>query len=185
MALMSFLFEFFPVLVFVIAWGVYDLFVATAATIVCMVAQMIWLLARKKPISKIQIASLVLVLVLGGATLILQDGAFIKVKPTVLYWAVAIVFAGAALLSKKNLAKQLMGNAVDAENRLPESVWRGVNAVWIAFFAMLGALNLFVVSAFSEEVWVFFKFFGVMGLMFLFFLGQGIYLHKRLEKITP
>jgi intracellular septation protein len=52
---------------------------------------------------------------------------------------------------------------------------------WVAFFAGMGVLNLYVAFTFSEEVWVNFKLFGGMGLMLLFVIGQSIVLSRYME----
>ena len=52
---------------------------------------------------------------------------------------------------------------------------------WVGFFLAMGGLNLFVAYQFSEEVWVNFKLFGGMGLMFAFVLAQGVVLARYME----
>ncbi|MEN9986724.1 MAG: hypothetical protein RI925_2226, partial [Pseudomonadota bacterium] len=64
---------------------------------------------------------------------------------------------------------------------LPEPVWKRLVLAWVAFFAGMGVLNLYVAFTFSEEVWVNFKLFGGMGLMLLFVIGQSIVLSRYME----
>ena len=64
---------------------------------------------------------------------------------------------------------------------LPEPVWKRLVLAWVAFFAGMGVLNLYVAFTFSEEVWVNFKLFGGMGLMLLFVLGQSVVLARYME----
>ena len=53
-----------------------------------------------------------------------------------------------------------------------------------AFFAVMGALNLWIAYQFDTDTWVTFKLFGGMGLMFLFVLGQALYI-SRFVKDAP
>src|SRR5260221_10224813 len=61
--------------------------------------------------------SLAIIVVFGGATLILRDETFIKWKPSVLYWLAGIVFLG-GLAFRTNLVKAGMGRGFT----LPEPV---------------------------------------------------------------
>jgi intracellular septation protein len=42
-------------------------------------------------------------------------------------------------------------------------------------------INLYVAFTFSTETWVDFKTFGLMGLMFVFIIGQTLYLSKYIK----
>jgi intracellular septation protein len=53
---------------------------------------------------------------------------------------------------------------------------------WAVFFAAMGAINLYVAFNFSEQAWVDFKLFGMLGLTFVFIIGQGIYMSKYMPK---
>ncbi|MCW5626446.1 MAG: septation protein A [Burkholderiales bacterium] len=147
---------------------------ATALAIVATVGQVLFLLARGKKVDKMLWIGLAIIVVMGGATLILRDATFIMWKPTVLYWAFAAVLLGARLLFRKNLMQAMMGKQLE----LPESVWSGVNLSWAGFFLVMGALNLLVAFNFSEQTWVTFKLFGGMGLMLVFAIGQGLILSR-------
>lgn len=81
------------------------------------------------------------------------------------------------LVFKKNGIQSMMG----AQMVLPDSIWRGVNYSWVAFFAFMGSLNLWVAFNFSTATWVNFKLFGGMGLMVFFVLAQAVYLNKHIK----
>src|SRR6266700_2661669 len=115
---MKFLFDFFPVILFFVAYKVTDIFVATGVAIAAAVVQIGWALARRHKISGMQWTSLVVIVLFGGATLILRDETFIKWKPTVLYWLAGAVFL-VALAFGKNLVKSVMSEGLE----LPEPVW--------------------------------------------------------------
>jgi intracellular septation protein len=154
---------------------------ATVVVIVATLAQVIYLKLRGQKIDTMLWVSLGLVTVLGGATIYFHSEAFIKWKPSVLYWVMALALALSPLLAGKNLVKALMG----AQIELPEPVWTRLNVAWVLFFAAMGAVNLWVAYSFDTATWVQYKLFGGMGLMFLFMLGQGLYIHKHLPPVAP
>ncbi|MDP2882321.1 MAG: septation protein A [Azonexus sp.] len=151
---------------------------ATVVVIVATVAQIAWVHFRHGKVDKMLWVSLVLVVVFGGMTLAFQNEAFIKWKPTILYWVFAGSMAFSAYVLRKNAIKAMLGEQLT----LPEPVWAKVNLSWIAFFAAMGALNLIVAFNFSTDAWVNFKLFGGMGLMLVFMLGQGMLLSKYIEE---
>ena len=81
----------------------------------------------------------------------------------------------------KNLIRSLMG----AQIELPASVWPRLNFAWIAFFGLMGALNLYVAYSYSTSTWVNFKLFGGIGLMLLFTLLQGVYISRHVADDEP
>ena len=151
---------------------------ATVVVIAATVAQIIWVQLRHGKVDKMLWVSLILVVVFGGLTLAFQNEAFIKWKPTILYWVFAGSMAFSAFVFKKNAIRAMLGEQLT----LPEPVWAKVNLSWIAFFLVMGALNLIIAFNFSTDTWVNFKLFGGMGLMLVFVLGQGMLLSKYVEE---
>ena len=151
---------------------------ATVVVILATVAQIAWVHFRHGKVDKMLWISLGLVVVFGGLTLVFQNEAFIKWKPTILYWVFAVSLAFSALILKKNPMKAMLGEQLT----LPEPVWNKVNLSWIAFFAVMGVLNLVIAFNFPTDTWVNFKLFGGMGLMLVFVLGQGMLLSKYIEE---
>ena len=149
---------------------------ATVVVIAATLAQVTWLAARKQRIDTMLWVSLGLVVVLGGATVWLQSETFIKWKPTGLYWIMGLSLGLSQWLFGKNLLRALMG----AQMELPERIWVRLNLAWVAFFGVMGALNLWVAYSFSTATWVNFKLFGGIGLMLLFVLAQGLVLSRYL-----
>src|SRR5215510_8888519 len=127
---MKFLFDFLPVGVFFVAWNLYDIFVATAAAIVTTVAQVAWMWLRHRKVDNMLWVTLAIMVVFGGATLALRDPTFIKLKPTVLYWAFAGALIGYQAIAGKNLIRLLMEKSMT----LPDVVWRKLNLSWAGFF---------------------------------------------------
>lgn len=150
---------------------------ATLVVIVATMAQILILLARGKKIDMMLWISLALVVVLGGATVWFHSETFIKWKPSVLYWAMGLSFWISQTFFRKNLLQAMMG----AQLELPSGVWQRLNFAWIAFFALMGLLNLYVAYSFDTATWVNFKLFGGMGLMLVFTLAQGVYLSRHLK----
>ncbi len=110
--------------------------------------------------------------------LLLHDEAFIKVKPTALYWLFALVLLFSRILFKKNLIRSLM----EEKMRLPDRIWDQMNLTWSIFFILLGILNLYVAWNFNTDTWVNFKLFGATGLMLIFIILQAVIVSKH---ITP
>jgi len=174
---MKFLFDFFPVILFFIAFKVADIYVATGVAIAATFVQVGWLKLRGRWVEPMLWASLAIIAVFGGATLVLQDETFIKWKPTVLYWLFGMVLAGALVL-RRNLIRMMLSEQV----QLPDPVWSRLNWSWIGFFVFMGALNLYVAYNYSTDHWVNFKLFGGMGLMLVFVLAQALVLSRFIEE---
>ncbi|MBC8058372.1 MAG: septation protein A [Rhizobiales bacterium] len=152
---------------------------ALLATVVVIIAtgiQITYLLARGKKVDMMLWATFGLVVVLGGATIWFHNPTFIKWKPSVLYWAMGLAFWISQAIFGKNLLQTLMGQQLT----LPAPVWQRLNFAWIAFFGLLGLLNLYVAYTFTISTWFTFKAFGVTGLMLVFMLAQGFYISKHL-----
>jgi intracellular septation protein len=171
---MKFLFDLLPVGLFFVSIFLWDIFVATAVAIATSIAQVAWLKLRKKKVEPMVWASLAIILVFGGLTLYLRDKTFILWKPTVLYWLFAVVLSAAALMGR-NLIRNLLSDQM----QLPDAMWTRLNWSWVAFFAFMGCVNLYVAFNYSEKVWASFKLFGGMGMMFLFVIVQSLFLAKH------
>lgn len=151
---------------------------ATVAVIIASIIQIAWVKIRHGQVEKTLWISAVLVVILGGFTLYLQDDAFIKWKPSILYW----LFAAAILIGQWFLNKNIIRAMMDKNIELPEHVWRYMNLSWAWFFIGLGFLNLFVAKTFSTDTWATFKLFGATGIMFVFIIAQMLMIQKYLPK---
>lgn len=154
---------------------------ATVVVIVATLAQVLWLKSRGRRVDTMLWVSLVLVVVLGGATIYFQSETFIKWKPTVLYWAMGAALALAPLLAGRNLLQMLLGEQL----QLPAPIWARLNLAWVGFFLVMGALNLWVAYRFSTDAWVNFKLFGSLGLTLIFTIAQGLVLARYLDSTAP
>jgi len=178
---MKFLLDFFPILLFFLAYQVWDIYIATAVAIAAAVLQVGWQRLRHGRVETMQAITLGLLVLFGGLTLLLRDPVFIKWKPTIVNWLFAVAFLVTAYVGERSLLQRMMGHAVS----LPAAIWRRLNWAWIAFFAAMGVLNLIVAYQFPEDVWVKFKLFGLMGLTLVFVVAQAPYLAKHMEAETP
>ena len=175
---MKFLFDLFPVILFFAAFKFADIYVATGVAIAATIVQVGWLKLRGKKVETMLWASLVIIVVFGGATLLLQDETFIKWKPTVLYWLFGLVLAGSAVIFRRNLIRSVLSEQM----QLPDPVWSRLNWSWVGFFVFMGAANLYVAYNYSTDLWVNFKLFGGMGLMIVFVVIQSVFLAKYVEE---
>ena len=174
---MKFLFDFFPILLFFAAYKYADIYVATGVAIVASIAQVGYSWFKHHRVETMQWITLALIVVFGGATLLLKDEMFIKWKPTVLNWMFAAAFLGSQYIGKKNLAERMLTASIS----LPLYMWARVNLSWVTFFMLLGAANLYVVYNFDTDTWVNFKLFGMMGLTIAFILLQAVFLSRHMK----
>ena len=182
---MKFLFDLFPIILFFAAFKAFNIYVATGVVIAATAAQIAWVWHRHGKVDTMLWISLALVVVFGGATLILRDETFIKWKPTVLYWLFAATLFGSARFFGKNLIRAMLEKQVE----LPQALWGRLNFAWIGFFSVMGVVNLWVAFNFSTDTWVSFKLFGAMGAMIVFIIIQSIvlarYLPEEKEQASP
>ncbi len=174
---MKFLFDLFPVILFFIAFKFSGIYIATAVAIAATFVQVGWVWFRRRRVHTMLWVSLGVIVVFGGATLLLHDETFIKWKPTVLYW----LFGAALLIAELGFRKNLIQAMMEKQMALPDAVWRKLLMSWVGFFAVMGVLNLYVAFNFSTDAWVNFKLFGGMGLMLAFVVLQALMLSKYVD----
>jgi len=153
-------------------------FLATVVAIAATFAQIAWVWLRHRKVDTMLWISLVLIVVFGGATLLLHDETFIKWKPTVLYWLFALSLGLGPILFERNLIRLMMEKNVT----LPDAIWTRLNLGWAGFFTLMGIANLWVAMHYSTDAWVNFKMFGSLGLMLLFIIAQTIYLSRHIKE---
>ena len=149
---------------------------ATAVIIVASVLQMGFILLKGEKPSKMAVFSTLLVVLFGGMTIAFQDPAFIQWKPTLLYWLFAAILLFGRLGKKDYIKKVFSGIS------LPDSAWKNVENLCLAFLILIGFINIFIAYSFSMDIWVDFKLFGLLGLTLLFTIGLGFYVAKYAEE---
>ena len=170
--------DYIPIVIFIVAYFYKDIFFATAVLMVAMPIILLLQWAKTRKLNKIYLASTILVLVLGSATLFYRNATFLYWKPTVLNWAIAAIFLGSQWVGEKTIVQRMLGDAA----KLSPAQWVRLNHLWIGFFLVVGAVNLFVAYNFSEEFWVNFKLFGMLGLTIVFVVIQSIWLTHAMRK---
>lgn len=178
---MKLLVDFFPLIVFFVAFKWKGIFVATAVAIAATALQLLYLWRKHGRVEPMHWASLVIIVVFGGATLWSEDPIFIKWKPTVLYWLMAVALVVGHLVFKRNGIRILMGGQLN----VPDRIWTQLMWAWAIFLGLLGVINLWLAYSLgnTEEgmnTWVYFKVFGGLGLMLVFVILQAIYMGRHL-----
>lgn len=174
---MKALFDVLPIVLFFGAYKLSGILVATAVAMAATVLLAGWGWWRRGRPELMHLFSAAVILVFGGATLALADERFIKLKPTVLYGVLAMVFLGSGL-TRRTVTERMyaaLGSGV------PTAVLRRLNRWWVAFFALLAGLNLYVANRYPTDTWVNFKLFGLLGLTGLFVLVQAVVLARAME----
>ena len=198
---MKFLLDFFPVVLFFIVYKFFGdippqyiepfnslpfvnidpneskdgIYFATLVIILATLVQNIGHFLLFKKVEKMHVISLGILIIFGTMTLAFKDPLFIKWKVSIFNWVFAAVIIGSQFIGKKPLIERMMSHALE----VPKKIWTQVNFSWGIFFALVGIVNIYIAYNFSEEFWVDFKLFGVLGMTFVFMLAQGIYLAKH------
>ncbi len=164
------------------------IYLATFAAIVATLIQVAISAIVVKKVEKMPLITLALLIVFGGATLLFKDPLFIQWKPTAINWLFALVFVGSHFIGKKPLVQRMMSQALDIED---DRVWLKLNIAWIGFFLFSGIANLLVAPEidplnfqFSEDTWVDFKLFGLLGLTVIFVVAQAFYLARYMPSTS-
>ena len=171
---MKLLFDFFHILLFFLAYKLGDIYIATLSAIAASLLQVVWLRWKQGRFEKMSLITFFSLSILGGATVFFQNEIFIKWKPTVVYWLLALFFLASHWFGNKPLLQRLAEGNV----QLPSLIWLRLNWSWVIFFAIMGVLNLYVVQHFDTNTWVNFKLFGTLGLTFIFIVLQGFYMMR-------
>jgi len=174
---MQFLIDLLPVIAFFVAYKVAGIYVATGVLIAGVLIQTAVSWIRHRKVSPMLLTSAVLVLVFGGLTLLIHDATFIMWKPSIVNW----LFAGAFLVSQFMRGPTIIQRMLGENVTLEPADWGRLNMMWIGFFVVAGALNLYVAYNYDEATWVNFKLFGLMGLTFVFALLQGAWIARKAE----
>jgi intracellular septation protein len=163
---MQFLADYFPLILFFVAFKLQGIFVATAVAIAASLVQIAYFRWKRGKVAAVHWISFAIIATFGGATLLLHDETFIKWKPTVLYWLFALVLAVGRLGFRKNLIAALLKDLT-----LPDPVWSRLTWAWVVFLAAMGVANLYVAAHFTTDAWVNFKVWGGIGLFMLAAVG--------------
>ena len=187
--------DFFPLLLFFAAYTWQGIYVATGVAIVASVVQIAWIHWKHGRAGVVHWTSFAIIVLFGGATLVLQDESFIMWKPTVLYAVFGAILAVGKVVFRRDLLAHLMKGV-----EFPASVWTRLTWAWVAFFAFMSVANWYVAFHFTEQAWVLnklglelgdnprlktwvlFKVWGGTGLVVLFALLLGFWLSRHADE---
>jgi intracellular septation protein len=171
---MNIFFDFFPIILFFMAYKFYGIYAATAVAMVASAIQIGLCAWMHNKVEKSYLLSMICIMVMGGATLFLRNPIFIMWKPSIIYWALSFAFAASHYFGKQKLAERMLNERVI----LPEIIWTRINSAFVTFFFIMGTINLYVAYTYSENTWVNYKLFGTLGLTFVFILLLATYISK-------
>jgi intracellular septation protein len=173
--------EFGPVLIFFVAylrykddvftvWGTeYSGFILiTAAFVPLLIAATgaLWALTGK--ISRMQVATVVLVTLFGGLSVWLNDERFFKMKPTAIY----LLFGGLLAIGLAR-GQSYLKYVMEEMMPLQDAGWMILTKRLMFCFFGLALANEMIWRFASTETWVYFKTFGLTAAVFAFFMAQG------------
>jgi intracellular septation protein len=174
---MTLLLDYLPIILFFIIFKIYGIYLATAVSIGASMVQIGYFWFTKHKVEPPHLITFLVLLILGGATLLSHNPIFIKWKPTVASWVLALIFLISQFVGKKTFLEYLMAKKIT----LPTKIWQKLNVSWFTFFAVIGVANLYVAYHYDLDTWVNFKLFGVMGATIVFGLVQSVYMSKHVK----
>ena len=124
-----------------------------------------WLLTGE--VARMQVLTVVLVVIFGGMTILFNDEKFFKMKPTLVYLLFGSVLS-IGLLQGKSYLSSVMGQMVD----MAHEGWMILTRRITVFFFALAILNEVIWRTQTTQVWVYFKTFGLTLAMFVFLASQ-------------
>jgi intracellular septation protein len=174
---MDFLIDLVPALPFLLVAFGFNIYLATKLAMGLALLQLVASRLRYGRIKRMHMATCAAIIIFGSLTLALKDDRFIILKPTFLNWAFALAFLLAPFVLKKNLLKQMLAEKI----AMPEFAWNRLNLMWVGYFFLIGAANLYVALEFSREIWGSFRVFGMYGALLVFMVIQGFYVYRHME----
>ena len=173
------LLEFFPIILFFVAYKLYDIYIATAVIIVATFIQVTYAWFKHHKVETMQWITLGLVIVFGGATIYLHDELYLKWKFSIIKWLFGVAFLSSHFIGKKTFIERMMSSNLT----LPSLIWKRLNFSWACFFISMGFLNVYVMYNYNTNDWVTFKTFIAPGLMLVFMVVQMAFLYKYIPEV--
>lgn len=159
--------DFGPLVIFFVAFKMSGLMAATATLIAATIVLLAINYAITRHIALMPLVTAIIVTIFGGLTLWLDDTRFVKLKPTIVQALFAIILFGGVLM-KKPMLKYVLGEAFS----MTDDGWRQLGLRYAFFFVAMAILNEIVWRNVSEDLWVDFKVFGIVGLTMIFSVAQ-------------
>ncbi|KXS35438.1 MAG: putative intracellular septation protein A [Idiomarina sp. T82-3] len=174
---MALVLEYLPLVVFFVVYQMVDIFAATWALMGLTIIQLVGLKLLKQPITTRHWIVLGAVLVFGGITVFLHDDWFVKIKVSIIYVLIAALLAGTLWIKKTSPLKSLF----DADIKMPDSAWNRLTYAWVITCLAIAAVNVYVAQYMSQDAWVNFKVFGIIGISLVLVVATGMYIYRHAE----
>ena len=165
-----------------------EMFFAIALFLPAYCAAFAYSVWKERRIAPMLFVSGVIVGVLGGLTLLLDNKIFFFMKPTIAYLLFMLVLGG-GLIARRNFLKILFDGAL----HMPDSAWRTLTVRYAIFFGVLAVANevawryltrdcdLFAeVACAGEKIWVQLDVFGFTIVILVFSLLQAALIAKHM-----
>lgn len=179
---MQAIFEFLPLVLFLLAYFFKDIYFALAVLMVAMPVGLAVKYLTTRKLDRMYFWSTLFLLLAGAATFYFRNPQFLYWKPTAFYWALALAFLASGFVGDRPLIKRFFDMTGELPtSRLDVAQWKRLNLVWVAFFAGMGVLNIYVAYNYPEDFWVKFKVFGLMGLTIVFMVAQSVWLYSKMN----
>ncbi len=170
-----------PLFVFFLSYQFLGIYAATGVFMAAVLVALALDYAIERKLSPVPIMTAVLVIIFGGLTLYLKNDVFIKMKPTALYTLFGLTLLGGLYFNRLFL-KYVLSLGFD----MPDAAWRTLTLRYGIFFLALACANEIIWRNFPTPIWVDFKVWGVMPLIFLFSLSQApLLMRHQSENETP
>ena len=165
--------------VFTVGGQEYGAFIAVTAVFVpVFLASMgvVWWLTGR--ISRMQVFTAVVLIVMGALTVWFNDDRFVKLKPTLIYGAFGAIL-GVGLLLGQSYLRYVMEELTP----LQDEGWMLLTKRATLFFVGMALLNVVIWQLLSEQIFVLWDTVGQIVATFAFFMGQvGLFTRYAVEQ---
>lgn len=172
------LLEFIPLILFFVVYKMDGIQMASIVLVVATIAQMIALKVLYGKIEKQQLIMGGAVVFFGLLSAYFNELKYLQWKVTIVYSLFALVLLVSQFVFKAPLIKKLLGKEIN----LPDQVWNKINFGWAIFFIICMLLNIYISQYLSEDIWVDFKSFGIIGLTLVATVITGFVLYPYLKE---
>ncbi|MFA9488254.1 MULTISPECIES: septation protein A [unclassified Mannheimia] len=170
--------EFIPLILFFVVYKMDGIQMASIVLVIATIAQMIALKVLYGKIEKQQLIMSGAVVFFGLLSAYFNEVKYLQWKVTIVYSLFALVLLVSQFVFKVPLIKKLLGKEIN----LPDQVWNKINFGWAIFFIICMLLNIYISQYLSEDVWVDFKSFGIIGLTLVATVITGFVLYPYLKE---
>ncbi|PJG84767.1 septation protein A [Conservatibacter flavescens] len=170
--------EFIPLILFFAVYKLVGVQAAAITLIVATIVQMIILKLVFGGIEKQQKIMAIAVIFFGTLTAYFNDLEFLKWKVTIVYAVFALILLISQFCFNKPLIKQMLSKEIN----LPDNIWRNLNLGWAGFFVLCMLINLYISQYLSDDIWIDFKTFGIIGLTIAATIITGFYIYRYLPQ---